>query len=379
MNPPASGSAHASLRRLGGRTIVITQPYVPAYRVPLFDLLAHRLSEVGGRLEVHAGAPDGDQGLRADAGHGPWLRELHVSRIPLPGTRVEWRRFDGGAPTGLLVTELSASNLIAWANVSRRPVVLWGHGRNYVNSPSALADRLRKRLVSRAAHVMTYTEGGRGRLIADGADPGRVTTVGNSTDTAALTRAQRAITAARLHELATEFPGDPIMLFVGGLDASKRIGFIAAAAEAAHREVSGFHLIVAGFGAQADLLEPGIRDGYISRVGEARGMRLAELAALSRAVWMPGRVGLAAVDAMALGLPVHTIRHDRHAPEIELLGSTDVAFLPDDPTAFAEASLALAPGTPVGPRTPSPSTPSLEDVTDAMLTVFASISPEGLR
>ena len=40
---------------------------------------------------------------------------------------------------------------------------------------------------------------------------------------------------------------------------------------------------------------------------------------------IPGRVGLVAVDAMALGLPLVTTKHDAHAPELRAIGMKSAA------------------------------------------------------
>lgn len=375
---PLRGAARRSAppTSLRGVPVVVTQPYVPAYRVPFFERLAGRLAELGSSLEVYAGAPRGDQRLRADAADGPWRRPLRVAGLRLFGRELEWRSFPGrSAPDGILVTELSALNDVAWRSVGRRPVVLWGHGRSYVGAESRASERLRLVLSRRADHVMTYTEGGRRHLLDLGLDADAVTAIGNSTDTRALTAALRAITPARSQTLARRHPGRPLALYVGGLDASKRVDFLAAAAEAARKREPGFRLLVVGSGADAGRLADGERDGSLSRIPAARGAELAELASLASAMWMPGRVGLAAVDAMALGLVVHTTEHDRHAPEIELLGPDDVAYLPDSPDAFAAESLRRMATAAIGAERPvSPHTPDIDSVVDGMVAVLLRVA-----
>lgn len=56
----------------------------------------------------------------------------------------------------------------------------------------------------------------------------------------------------------------------------------------------------------------------------------------------PGRVGLVAVDALVLGLPVLTSDAGRHAPEIEYLTEgSDLFTVPATPTDLADAWLRL--------------------------------------
>src|SRR5665811_108326 len=69
---------------------------------------------------------------------------------------------------------------------------------------------------------------------------------------------------------------------------------------------------------------------------------MAALSHISSAIWMPGRVGLIAVDALALGLPVLTTRFPFHAPELDyLVDGRTVHFLPETAGAYAKGALAI--------------------------------------
>jgi hypothetical protein len=71
---------------------------------------------------------------------------------------------------------------------------------------------------------------------------------------------------------------------------------------------------------------------------------MAALSHVSSAIWMPGRVGLVAVDALALGLPVLTTHFPFHAPELEyLVEGRSVHFLPAIAENFASEALAIMP------------------------------------
>jgi glycosyltransferase involved in cell wall biosynthesis len=187
---------------------------------------------------------------------------------------------------------------------------------------------------------MTYTGGGKDYLVRQGRMSGhRVTAIGNATDTGPI----RAGFVAGLYDgyqIDAKVPRPRKALYVGGLDPSKRIDFLIAAARHAHFLDPNFELIVVGMGELSADVRSAQRDGVpISLIGEARGSELGKLGILADALWMPGRVGLAAIDAVAMGLIVHTTNYGFHAPEIELLNSDEVTFLPDDPRLFAEKSL----------------------------------------
>jgi hypothetical protein len=60
------------------------------------------------------------------------------------------------------------------------------------------------------------------------------------------------------------------------------------------------------------------------------------------AILMPGRIGLVAVDALALKLPVLTTDWKYHAPEAEYLAEGhSMHILPNDPYEFAKSAISF--------------------------------------
>jgi glycosyltransferase involved in cell wall biosynthesis len=133
-------------------------------------------------------------------------------------------------------------------------------------------------------------------------------------------------------------------LYLGGLDAPKRIPFLLDTARRIAQELPDFRLLVAGDGPERTLVEtaascPG---SAVIAVGRAVGRNAALLGAVSDIMLMPGRVGLCAVDSFALRTPIVTTAWPWHAPEFEYLtdgGNAVVA--PDDPGAYSAAAVAL--------------------------------------
>jgi len=322
--------------------LLITQPYLPKYRVPLFEAIGAKLVANGVSTTVAIGTPAGQQASRGDSEQASWSVPMRAWKIKLGQRTVEWRRVPKsiGRPD-VIVSELQATNTYAWAAVARRiPLVLWGHGKSYVDAPSALGDKLEWALGRHARMLMTYTEGGRDYLVDRGrfaAD--RVVAIGNSTDTVTI---RNGYLRARGIESNNDAEIGPRALYVGGLDASKRIDFLLEAAVAASELDPRFELVIAGTGALSGLVDRAVATGSpISRIEDVRGAALGMLGATTDALWMPGRVGLAAVDALAMGLPVHTTNFPYHAPELELLKSGEYSKLTDTPSGFAAESLGL--------------------------------------
>jgi glycosyltransferase involved in cell wall biosynthesis len=77
-------------------------------------------------------------------------------------------------------------------------------------------------------------------------------------------------------------------------------------------------------------------------VGARHGSERAPYLALGDLWLNPGMLGLAVVDALALGIPVATTRNAIHSPEIEYLEHGRNGLLtPPEPNAYAAAVVAL--------------------------------------
>lgn len=347
--------------------VVVTQPYVPAYRVPLFDAVASQLKSRGLELQVFSASPTGEQSLRGDRATGPWHHELRSRTIHVAGRQISVRSLPPEASDAVvLVSELEALNTLAWRESFRkRPLILWGHGKGYVNDTGALADRVEWVLARRSAHIMTYAASGRDYLVERGGIRGeKVTAIGNSTDTSTLRHATEELLGAP----ASSSP-QPHALYVGGLDASKRIDFLLDAFVHARAVDPTFTLTVVGRGADQDKIRSfAAANDTVRFIEEARGRKLAEVASTARAMWIPGRVGLVAVDALALGLPVHTTRFAYHAPEIEYLQDDEVGFFGPSAEEFAQQSLRAMANS--GPRRLRSDIPTIDRVARAFASVI---------
>src|SRR4051794_14820047 len=95
--------------------LLVLQPYLPGYRVPLFDAVSAICVAEGGQLRVMHGKPRGDQAARRDSAAGPWSvhRERHEVRTPW-GVGY-WRALGKLASSAdVIVAELDAGNIDAW-------------------------------------------------------------------------------------------------------------------------------------------------------------------------------------------------------------------------------------------------------------------------
>lgn len=329
----------------------IVQDYVPRYRVRFFDGLVGRLSEVGVDCVVIAGLPAGSQAVRGDASASPdWLRRADPREISVGrggprfvgyGTDRYWRDCDG-VIMGLRGTAVDLHLEILRKRFSGRRIGVWGHLSRSVNPPNAVDLALERWQMRRTDHVFAYTKEGAEHAVAAGIRPQQVTAVMNSTDVTALIDAYEKLGPTDVRDFMDRYALTPgkTFGFVGGVDAPKRIPFLVNVLEALWEYDREVKLVLGGSGDQQALLTPAVLRGQVVPLGYAGSADKALIMRSSQALINPGRIGLVAVESLAVGIPILTTDWKFHAPEFDYLEpGQDVFVSRDDVNAFAQLVL----------------------------------------
>jgi glycosyltransferase involved in cell wall biosynthesis len=223
---------------------------------------------------------------------------------------------------------------------NRRRVGLWGHIAPYVAAGNPLDLAIERWQLRRADHIFAYTPGGAKFAIETGAQPANITIVMNSTDTTQLVDDLADITPDEKQAFRARHsisPTAPIVAFLGGLDASKRIDFLASSLDLLYDARPDIHLIVGGTGDQAQRFSLAESRGQVTMLGRVSGREKALVLACAGALLNPGRVGLIAVESLAAGTPILTTDFAFHAPEYEYLTEGVTKFTSQNSeSAFAE-------------------------------------------
>lgn len=304
------------------KSVYIIQPYTPAYRVPFFNLLRDELRTRGIALHVIAGTPEGSQLARNDATRIDWVQYGRTRRLAFMGRGLNWIE-RGYAPSSasLVIVEQAISNLSLWRTLLRRrfrggpPVAAWGHGRIQTRKSVGLEDKLLWNLTRACDWFFGYTRGSVDDAVDAGYEADRTTTVQNSVDTRQLIELRD-----KIGPLDDAPPANSI-LYLGALDAAKGIDLLLAAGRLVAAELPTFKLIVMGDGDLRSRIEAeAVAASWIDYRGPTTEPELKLRAARqSVALILPGRVGLAVVEAFALGLPVIATSYSGNAPEFEYL------------------------------------------------------------
>ncbi|WP_162150485.1 glycosyltransferase family 4 protein [Arthrobacter sp. H5] len=166
----------------------------------------------------------------------------------------------------------------------------------------------------------------------------------NSIDTGRLRLDVDCVTAYQIQAFKTKHDLKRcVALYIGGLDAAKRISFLLEAGRECHRLDPHFRLVIIGKGVENQkVIEASTREEWIIPLGPLFGPDKALAMAASDVLMIPGRVGLVAVESFAAGLPIITTEWPWHAPEFEYLqNGFNAVITPDDTAAYASQVVSL--------------------------------------
>lgn len=281
--------------------LALQQRVLPSYRIPFFDRLAVGCEH---GMAVFAGAPrpqeailSGDQLSRADL---KWVHNLHffhgslylcLQRGLLAGLR-DW-------DPDVLILEanpryLTNWRVLDWMRQRGRPVIGWGLGAPMVQGVVApWRERLRVRFLQRFDGLIAYSTQGAQEYRQAGASAARVFTAPNAVSGP----------PPPFMEKPARYAGSPRLLFVGRLQARKRVDLLLqACASLSHRP----ELTIVGDGPVRVELEALSKRLYpkAAFVGAQGGPALEAIFHQADLFVLPGTGGLAVQEAMAHGLPV---------------------------------------------------------------------------
>jgi glycosyltransferase involved in cell wall biosynthesis len=282
----------------------LQQRVFPAYRAAFFDALA-AACERG--LFVFAGDPRTEEAL-GEAGvlrvaRYAQARNIHLSRGPL---LVYWqagllRWLEEWQPDALIL-EVNPRNLsnraaIRWMHARGRTVIGWGLGPGGTGPAGSLLSRARTGYLRHFDALVAYSVQGAEQFAAAGFSPQRIFVAPN-----AVTPRPSSPPPERS---ACYRDGKPAVLFVGRLQARKRVDSLLRACAALPAEIQP-SLTIVGDGPERSALEELARTVYPRAVfpGAKTGADLDPYYAAADLFVLPGTGGLAIQQAMSHGLPV---------------------------------------------------------------------------
>jgi glycosyltransferase involved in cell wall biosynthesis len=307
--------------------VLIVEGRILEYRRGFFERLETTLASVSIRASVVI--DDGSHRTEKEhVGLSMSVRSVRGPSVSIAGRQLTFRRMSRlAASSQLVIVDPGLRHIENYPLLLRQrrgpKVALWGHGRRYVKGATRLERFIEHRASSAAHWYFAYTQPGADYVAAGGFPRDRITVVQNTIDVNELAELRRDVTHddAASVRIELDLPEQNVCLFVGELDAPKRISFLLEACSMIASRIPNFTLIVAGDGKERGLIEASLsRYPWLRYAGgPVFGKQKAQLGAVSRLLLMPGRVGLVAVDSFALLTPIVTTTWPYHAPEFDYL------------------------------------------------------------
>jgi glycosyltransferase involved in cell wall biosynthesis len=291
----------------------IQQRVIPAYRTILFDALAEVCE---GGLSVFAGEVHPDESIQTsdqlNVAEYVQSHNRHFRTVESPyyllwqDGLVRW--LEEWKPDALIVEAnsryLSTRRAINWMHKQRKPVIGWGLGAPTITSQSSFLgqygagwrNRSRNTFLLQMDALVAYSHRGASEYGAESFPSERIYVATNAV-------ARRP--TGRPPQRTPEFDPDPTILYVGRLQARKRIDNLLHACAQLPSALKP-QLWIVGDGPERTKLRALAQDIYPSAEfhGEKHGSELERYFLEADLFVLPGTGGLAVQEAMTFGLPV---------------------------------------------------------------------------
>ena len=334
------------------RVLITHQGCVPIYRRPFFDRLA-RSPHIDYVIAV-GDPPRGTDYMAAQPPYAFQTLPIRNYELPLGNKTVIWQplvsTYWNDFDAVVLGEELKYISHFALAAISKargRPFVWWGFGAPRWEVSANKATAVRRPISEFVAHYLrrqasgylSYTQSGREKLEQRGFASANIAVLNNVVDI----EAQRILRAEVAGESEADIrkklgvaPDLPVLIYFGRFLTTKHVDVLVRYALRRRAMGSPVCALISGSGVEAGHLHElaaGSSDIVFSKLDDAD---LARALRISKAIVIPGFVGLAVTHGFAHGVPMIT-REGVHPPEIEYLDhGVNGLLLPEDETLFFE-------------------------------------------
>ncbi|MBI1794429.1 MAG: glycosyltransferase family 4 protein [Chloroflexi bacterium] len=286
----------------------LQQRVLPAYRVPFFDMLAQSCE---GGMSLFAGLPRPSESIayakdfrfaKYAVAHNIHLLDgsfYFCYQRGLIAWLTDWN------PDALIVEAnpryLATSSAVKWMRSRGRKVIGWGLGAPHLSGPFAgLRQTRRIHFLGQFDALIAYSQRGADEYAALGFPREKIFVAPNAVASKPL---------SPLPSRPSTFNIQPAILFVGRLQARKRVDFLLRACAELNLKV---RLMIVGDGPERENLESLAKRVYQSAefIGARHGDELKPYFMEADIFVLPGTGGLAVQEAMSYGLPIIVAKGD---------------------------------------------------------------------
>lgn len=310
------------------KQVTIIQRVLPHYRIPFFRLTAERLKIEGISLGLIYGQEFPDTVPKTVPIDDKWAHMINNRYIKLLSFELVWQpclRYL--VESDLIIFEqanrLLINYLLIFNRTKYKKIAYWGHGKNMqTGGRKTFPERLKKILSSQVSWWFAYTELS-ARIIADAGFPmEKISVVQNSIDTIKLSEEISSISESDVKNLKAKMniTSENICVYCSGMYDNKRLDFLIDSCIKIRKFVPDFTMIFIGEGPDQYKVEKATgQNNWLYYVGPKYGRDRVPFFLMSKALLMPGMVGLTIIDSFVAGLPIFTTDIPIHSPEIDYL------------------------------------------------------------
>jgi len=290
------------MNKFHGR-LALQQRVLPNYRVPFFDLLA---SSCADGMSLFAGLPRPSEGIISanQLAQAKYVagENIHILKGPLylcyqkglSNWLVKWD------PDALVMEAnpryLSSPSAVKWMHKRNKPVIGWGLGAPH---GKGIGTRIWSSFVHQFDALIAYSRRGADEYAGLGFPRERIFVAHNS------------VSPAPSHPMPirpVNFDSQPCMVFVGRLQARKRVDHLLRACA----KIKDLRLVIIGDGPERANLESLAKEIYptVEFIGAKHGGELKPYFEAADLFVLPGTGGLAVQEAMSYGLPIIVAKGD---------------------------------------------------------------------
>lgn len=328
--------------------VVIQQPALPKYRIPVFAELARRPG-LDVRVIYAEGTEIPNVAAEGFAAQPVQMKTRSIFGHPIHWHGPQWTLAARGACDVLIMSwNLHYASLIPAllrAKANGIPTILWGHGYSKTEAPWRSWPR--RKVAELATALLFYNHTAAHRYIEQGFDPKRIFVALNALDQTPI-QAARQHWLDRPHDLARfrreqKLESGPIILFVSRFDPANRLDLLLHAARQLCGQYPHIKLVLIGKGSDEAPLRAlttslGLEDHILFTGAIYEEMVLAPFFLSASVFCYPANIGLSILHAFGYGLPVVTSdRIESQNPEIEALRNRANGLLYQDGGAAALA------------------------------------------
>lgn len=309
--------------------VLIIQRILPEYRIKFFSDLAEQLNRHNIHLQVVYGQEYPGTVPKTQDTNENWAFKIKNKYLNILGKRLVWQPVLSKLfSADLIIIEQSNSLLINYIVLVLRvfhfkKVAYWGHGRNMqATNYNTVSEKLKKLLIGSVDWWFAYTKNSVQWISDSGFPLQKITDVQNAIDTSSFADALQKVTDDQIKCIKQELniTGNNILLYCGGMYADKKIAFLLKTCLLIKKHIPDLHVLFIGSGPDQYLvLDASDSFPWLHYIGPKFGNDRAVYFRMSKALLMPGVVGLSVVDSFVSNTPLFTCDVVGHGPEIAYL------------------------------------------------------------